>query len=94
MASPSADSPRPLIPRLPWYLSILAVLVLCIGVVQMVAGLLEVNTAILTDRSQFISSVRDRQLALFDQVKKEGPGSVAMPPTNIPPQPHQRGMEA
>ncbi|HND13166.1 MAG TPA: hypothetical protein PKI49_11500 [Pseudomonadota bacterium] len=79
MASSSADSPQPLIPRLPFYLSALAVLVLCIGVLQMVGGLLEVNTAILTERSQFISSVRDRQLALFDQVSKEGPNSLAAP---------------
>ena len=80
MAASSVDSPRPLlVPRLPRYLQALAVLVFCIGGLQMVTGLLEVNTALLTDRSQFISSVRDRQLALFDQVSKEGAGSVTRP---------------
>ena len=79
MTIPSAESGGPLLPRLPRYLQALAVVIFCIGMFQLLAGLLEVNTAILTDRSTFISSVRDRQLSVFDQVAKEGADSLASP---------------
>ncbi|MFO0621808.1 MAG: hypothetical protein U0745_10450 [Polyangia bacterium] len=65
--------------RLPRYLQALAVVILCLGLFQLVLGLLEFNTAILTDRTTFISSVRDRQLSIFDQVAKDGVGSLAAP---------------
>ncbi|MBP6608498.1 MAG: hypothetical protein KA258_02850 [Deltaproteobacteria bacterium] len=81
MAAPSAESGGRLVlvPRLPRVLQALAVVILCIGVFQLLAGMLEVNTAILTDRSTFISSVRDRQLSMFDQLAKDGPDSLASP---------------
>ena len=49
------------------------------GSVSAGAGSLEFNTAILTDRTTFISSVRDRRLSIFDQVAKDGVGSLAAP---------------
>lgn len=79
MAAPSTDSGGRLVPRLPRALQVLAVVILCIGLFQLLVGLLEVNTAILTDRSTFVSSVRDRQLSVFDQIAKDGADSLAGP---------------
>ena len=85
MASSSADGPRPLIRGFLFILSALSYCWCCASAFcKWSADFSKSIPPSLTERSQFISSVRDRQLALVRQVSK-GTNSLAAPLRPVSP---------